>query len=128
MGAEVKEQFRLLFLDRKNRLVRDEVQQYFSTQEDLNRQMLSLLVLGHSLAMQILPIGETAYACLLALVLSVNAPDAGAAEEELAVAYADERLEGADRDPAFLLRDRLPGDLVNVCDCCPRRSGHRRQC
>jgi DNA polymerase-3 subunit beta len=27
------------------------------------------------------------------LVLSVNAPDAGAAEEELAVAYADERLE-----------------------------------
>jgi DNA polymerase-3 subunit beta len=27
------------------------------------------------------------------LVLSVNAPDAGAAEEELAVAYADDRLE-----------------------------------
>jgi DNA polymerase-3 subunit beta len=27
------------------------------------------------------------------LILSVNAPDAGAAEEELAVAYADERLE-----------------------------------
>ena len=27
------------------------------------------------------------------LVLSVNAPDSGAAEEELVVAYADERLE-----------------------------------
>ena len=27
------------------------------------------------------------------LVLSVNAPDSGAAEEELAVAYSDERLE-----------------------------------
>ena len=27
------------------------------------------------------------------MILSVNAPDSGAAEEELAVAYADERLE-----------------------------------
>ena len=27
------------------------------------------------------------------LILSVNAPDSGAAEEELAVAYGDERLE-----------------------------------
>ncbi len=37
--------FDILFPDMENRL-RDELQQYFSTQEDLNRQMLSLLVLG----------------------------------------------------------------------------------
>ncbi len=37
--------FDILFPELESR-VRDEVQQYFSTQEDLNRQMLSLLVLG----------------------------------------------------------------------------------
>lgn len=37
--------FDIEFPDLENRL-RDEMQQFFSTQEDLNRQMLSLLVLG----------------------------------------------------------------------------------
>ena len=44
------------------------------------------------------------------LVLSVNAPDSGAAEEELAVAYGDERLE-IGFNAKYLL------DLVNIIPC-----------
>ena len=42
------------------------------------------------------------------LVLSVNAPDSGAADEELAVAYGDERLE-IGFNAKYLPGDRRPG-------------------
>jgi DNA polymerase-3 subunit beta len=44
------------------------------------------------------------------LILSVNAPDSGAAEEELAVAYSDERLK-IGFNAKYLLEITMPGEL-----------------
>ena len=58
------------------------------------------------------------------LILSVNAPDAGAAEEELIVAYADDPLEiGFNAKFLKEMLSTLDGDQVQLRLSAPNRAG-----